>query len=142
MQPYTRNSFTYNLHRTIGEQQKQVENRTKKPDRERTRAVVSVEGHDVDGGSGSGGRRYQRDGVPLTDLENSKQRELESRELEGEELGRDSRAEERAAFPRGRQAAGVVGVEVGEEVRLAAGGPTDIMLLSIASVWSLNSDSE
>ncbi|KAG5551824.1 hypothetical protein RHGRI_010053 [Rhododendron griersonianum] len=78
----------------------------------------------------------------MTDLENSKQRELESRELEGEELGRDSRAEERAAFPRGRQAAGVVGVEVGEEVRLAAGGPTDIMLLSIASVWSLNSDSE
>ncbi|KAF7140929.1 hypothetical protein RHSIM_Rhsim06G0129200 [Rhododendron simsii] len=41
------------LYLTIGEQQKRVENRIEKPDRARIRAVVSIEGHDIDGGNRS-----------------------------------------------------------------------------------------
>ena len=84
---------------------------------------MSINGHEINCSIRSGGWRDQRDGVPLTDLQNSEQRELEAGEFEGEELGGDARAEERASLPCRRQAVRVVGVEVRQKIHLIAFRP-------------------
>lgn len=62
--------------------------------------------------------------MPAADVNDPEQRGIESREFEGEKLGREAGAEEGAAPPGGGESYGVVGVEVGEEVGLAAGSPS------------------
>ena len=50
--------------------------------------------------------------MPQTDIEDANQQEVQAGELEGEELGGESRAEEWASRPRRAQALGVVRVQV------------------------------
>lgn len=82
--------------------------------------MVSVDGHDLDEDFGSGGRGDERNGMPNADFEDAKQGEVEVRELEREELGGEARAVEWALGPSRSQALGVVCVQVGQEVHLAA----------------------
>lgn len=58
------------------------------------------------------------------DFEDAKEGKVEIGELEGEEFGGEWGAEERAVRPCRREAFGVVGMEVGQEVRLASHRPT------------------
>lgn len=62
--------------------------------------------------------------MPAADVDDAEEREVEAGEFAGEELGCEARTEEGAAPPGGGKAGGVVGVEVGQEVCLAAGAPS------------------
>lgn len=84
-----------------------------------TGAVVGVDGHDAHEGFGGGGRGEEGEGVPDAGVEDAEEGEVEPGELEGEELGGEAGAEERAPGPGGGEALRVVGMEVGQEVRLA-----------------------
>ncbi|GMN61236.1 hypothetical protein TIFTF001_030325 [Ficus carica] len=85
--------------------------------------VVSVDGHELEDGLGAGGRREEREGVPGTDGDDAEQGEMEIGEFEGEELGGEAGAVDGALGPGRREAFGVVGVEVSQEVHLALSGP-------------------
>lgn len=84
---------------------------------------MSVDGHELEDGLGAGGRREEREGVPGADGDDAEQGELEIGEFEGEEFGGEAGAVDGALGPRRREAFGVVGVEVSQEVRLALSGP-------------------
>lgn len=84
---------------------------------------MSVDGHELEDGLGAGGRREEREGVPGADGDDAEQGELEIGEFEGEELGGEAGAVDWALGPGRREAFGVVGVEVSQEVRLALSGP-------------------
>ena len=84
---------------------------------------MSINGHDIDSSFRSGGRRNQDKGMPIPNIKNSKQRELEIGEFEGEEFGGEARAEEWSLGPRRGQTMGVIGVEMREEVGLAVIAP-------------------
>ena len=83
-----------------------------------TGAVTGVHDGDVEGEGGEG------DGVGGAGVEDAEEGEVETGELEGEEFGGDGGAEEGGVVPGGGEAVGVVGVEVGEEVRFASLCPT------------------
>lgn len=70
--------------------------------------MVSVNCDNFDKRLLSGRRRDHGDRMPRTDIEDANQREVQAGELEGEELGGESRAEEWAPRPRRAQALGVV----------------------------------
>lgn len=55
--------------------------------RQRTRTVVSVDRHDLDGGFGTRGRGGEGERVPRADIEDADEGEVEVGELEGKELG-------------------------------------------------------
>lgn len=81
---------------------------------------MSVNGHNFNSnrrirGWGDEGKR-----VPNTGFDNSEKREIEIREFRGKKLGGDARAVQRGEFPGGREAFGVIGVEVSEEIDLTA----------------------
>lgn len=58
--------------------------------------------------------------MPVADIKDAEEGEVEARELGREELGGDAGAEEWTSPPRRREALSMVGVEVGEEVGLAS----------------------
>lgn len=62
--------------------------------------------------------------MPGTNFEDAKEGEVEVGELEREEFGGEAGTEEGSVGPRGRQAMGVVGVEVSKEVCFASLSPT------------------
>lgn len=74
--------------------------------------MVSVNCDNFDKRLLSGRRRDQGDRMPRTDIEDVNQRAVRAEELEREELGDGSRAEEWAPYPRRAQALGVVRVQV------------------------------
>lgn len=83
-----------------------------------TRAVTGVDGGDVDNGG------FEGESVGGVGVEDAEEGEIEAVELEGEEFGGNGGAEEGRVRPRGGEAVGVVGVEVGEEVSFASFCPT------------------
>ena len=85
--------------------------------------MMSINGHGFNGSFRARWWWNKRKRKPITDIENSKEREIETGEFEGENLGGDSRTEEWAPFPSGREAGGVIGVEVSEEVYLTSFRP-------------------
>lgn len=86
--------------------------------------MLSVNGLDIDIGEGPRRRGGQGERTPGADVEDSNEGEIEAREYAGEELGGEAGAEEQAPLPGGGKAGGVVGVEMGQEVRLRAGAPS------------------
>lgn len=79
---------------------------------------MSIDGHDLDVGVRAR-RRKKRKGMPGANLEDANEGEVELGEFEREEFSGEVGAEERAFGPRGREAFGVIGVEVSQEIRLA-----------------------
>lgn len=60
---------------------------------------MSVDGHELEDGLGTGGRREEREGVPRADGDDAEQGESEIGEFEGEELGSEAGAEDGALGP-------------------------------------------
>lgn len=89
-----------------------------------TGAVTGVDGDDVDDGGRGRRRGTEGESVGGADLEDVEEGKVEIGKLEGEEFGGEWRAEERAVRPCRREAFGVVGVKVGQEVSLASLRPT------------------
>lgn len=85
--------------------------------------MVGVDGSDDDTDLRSRGGGVKREGPGGSDIKNPNQRGIEPGKLGGEEARGDRGAEEWAAAPLRGEAPGVVGVEVGEEVRLALLAP-------------------
>jgi hypothetical protein len=85
--------------------------------------MVSVDGHDLEKGRGTGGGTDKRDGVPGADDEEAEQGEVETWKFEGKEFGGKAGAEDWALGPGGGKALGVVRVQVGQEVSLAVACP-------------------
>lgn len=78
----------------------------------------------MDIGRGGGGVGEEGKGIPVADIDDAEEGEVEAGELGREEDGGDAGAEEWASPPRGREAVGMVGVEMGEEVGLASIPPS------------------
>jgi hypothetical protein len=85
--------------------------------------MVSVDGHDLEKGRGTGGGTDKRDGVPGADDEEAEQGEVETWKFEGKEFGGKAGAEDWALGPGGGKALGMVRVQVGQEVSLAVACP-------------------
>ena len=84
-----------------------------------TRAVVSIDRHDLDQGVWAR-KRDKRDSMPAADFEDANQGEVKIWEFEGEKFGGEARAEKWSFGPWWRKTTGVVRMEMGEKVSLAS----------------------
>lgn len=74
--------------------------------------MVSVNGHESNGGGLAGGRREEGQRVPMAEVENAKEGELKAGEFGREELSGEAGAEDWTPFPRRSKAASMVGMEM------------------------------